>query len=772
MERPLIPQHTLRSVNERGRIRPERPGFQLLHRAVCFLVTLFLLFSFCSSIVSADEKKTTPKSKRYVTIDFNDVEINLFIKFISELTGENFIVDRSVKGNISIISPTKISVDDAYKLFLSVLEVHGFATIPAGAVTKIIPAVQARTKSVATILQDGALYPEDRVVTKLFQLQHADPNEVKTILAPLISNTSVVIAHTESGMLIITDVMSNLHRLTDIIDAIDIPSVDEEMSFIQLENATALTVSRTLSELFMPRGGKPKTEVVKIIPYERTNSLIILASKSTMKKVSSLVSKLDTTVPRGEGKIQVYYLQHADAEELVKVLTSLANAEKNAQPGPGAKAPLLSRNVNIMADDATNSLVITAPRDEYAVIEDVIAKLDIPRRMVYIEALIMEVKVDKSFEIGVQWGGSGSYNGDTGNVYTGFSGSQSAPYGVINGLTQGTDGSDSPIFPSGFLLGVMQEGVKIGDVFFPSLGAVLNAYKSDSDVNIIATPQILTTDNKKAEIKVGENVPYITSLNTTTSQQDYTNYEYKDVNTTLEITPQINQHNLVKLDIFTEIVKLKNPNSENYRPETLKRTAKTTVIIRDKETIVLGGIIGQDTSNGEYKVPLLGDIPLLGWLFKSHARYDQRTNLFIFITPHIVENPAEVASLYHRKRGAIDASKKKYEEKFTGWEPLPQPDAERAEALTDVGFAKLRQKDYGTAKEYFMEALHNDPKNSSAVLNMGSVYEAEGLNDKAVSMYRLVLELEGQKEKNKQSPYLSDIAQQKLEKLRILPEQE
>ncbi|MDH4318126.1 MAG: hypothetical protein OEV64_07025, partial [Desulfobulbaceae bacterium] len=328
-----------------------------------------------------------------------------------------------------------------------------------------------------------------------------------------------------------------------------------------------------------------------------------------------------------------------------------------------------------------------------------------------------------------------------------------------------------PVFPSGFLLGVMQEGIKIGDVFFPSLGAVLNAYKSDSDVNIIATPQILTTDNKKAEIKVGENVPYITSLNTTQSQQDYTNYEYKDVNTTLEITPQINQHNLVKLDIFTEIVKLKSSSGEKYRPETLKRTAKTTVIIRDKETIVLGGIIGQDTTSGEYKVPLLGDIPLVGWLFKSHTQYDQRTNLFIFITPHIVENPAEVASLYQRKREVIDASKKKYEEEFSGWEPLPQPDAERSEALTDMGFAKLRQKDYVTAKQYFMEALHNDPKNSSAVLNMGSVYEAEGLNDKAASMYRLVLELEGQKEENKQSSYLVNIAEQKLEQLQIVPEQ-
>ncbi|MDH3349684.1 MAG: type II secretion system secretin GspD, partial [Desulfobulbaceae bacterium] len=612
----------------------------------------------------------------------------------------------------------------------------------------------------------------DRVVTKLIQLKHADPKDVKTILAPLISNTSVVIAHTESGMLIMTDVMSNLHRLTDIINAIDIPSVDEEMNFIQLEHATAETVARTMSQLFMPKGGKQKTEMVKIIPYERTNSLIILASQSTMKKIASLVSKLDTSVPRGEGKIQVYYLQHADAEELVKVLTSLAAAGKNGQPGAGDKAPLLSRNVNIMADDATNSLVITAPRDEYAVIENVITKLDIPRRMVYIEALIMEVKVDKSFEIGVQWGGDGSYSGDTGKVYSGFSGSQSAPYGVMQGLAKGTDGSDAPIFPSGFLLGVMQEGITIGDVFFPSLGAVLNAYKKDSDVNIIATPQILTTDNKKAEIKVGENVPYITSQNTTQAQQDYTNYEYKDVNTTLEITPQINQHNLVKLDILTEIVKLKNPNSGDYRPETLKRTAKTTVIIRDKETIVLGGIIGQDTSSGEYKVPLLGDIPLIGWLFKSHARYDQRTNLFIFITPHIVENPAEVASLYQRKRNIINNSKT-YKEEFTGWEPLPEPDPQRATALSDVGFAKLQRKEYSKAKQYFSEALQNDPKNSNAVLNMGAVYEAEGQTERAKTMYRLVLELEEKKGESKESTYLTDFATQKLSRLQMtVPDKE
>jgi len=718
--------------------------------------------------------QTANIQSQYVTIDFNDVDINLFIKYISELTGKNFIVDRAVKGKVTIISPTKISVEDAYHVFESVLEVNGFTTVASGSVIKIIPSVQARSKNIATIRQQEKLYPADKVVTQLISLKHTNPEEVKKILAPLVSKTSVVIAHTDSGMLIITDVLSNITRLQEIIEAIDVPSVGEELVVLPLEYASADAVSKSLTQIFQQAAarGRQQQEVVRILAYERTNSLIILASKVDMQKIRDIIVQLDTESQVGTGNIQVYYLQNANAEELVKVLTSLPS-ETPVETTPQAKGkarvqtPPISKDVKIMADPETNALIITAPREEYLVLEQVIKKLDIPRRMVYLEALIMEVSVTKSFELGVQWGGSGTFDDETGKVSAGFSGSQAAPYGIIQGVT-----AEPPVLPAGFTFGVLKQGVKIGNVYFPNLGAVLNAYKNDSDVEIIATPQILTSDNKKAEIKVGENVPYITSQNTTAAQQDYTNYEYKDVTTTLNILPQINQSDLLRLEIGVEVIKLKSLNDD--RPTTFKRTATTTVVVHNEETVVIGGIIGQDTNYNEFKVPLLGDIPLLGWLFKSRADTKTKTNLFIFITPHIVENPAELASVYYQKRDLMEYVKKG-SSAIADWKFEKEPNKNYAVALTDIGFDNLRKNDLERARQYFVQALKIYPEYPYAMLNLGVVDEKEGNVEQAAELYRKVIELPPPQPPEagqpvieaKQLDELKQVAEDNLKKLEI-----
>lgn len=676
---------------------------------------------------------------RYVTINFNDVDINLFIKYISELTGKNFIVDRTVKGKVTIISPTRISEQDAYHVFESVLEVHGFTTVPSGSVIKIIPSVQARSRSIET-LREGVFYPEDKVVTQLIPLTHTDPEEMKRLLAPLVSKSSVVIAHTNSGLLIITDFLSNINRLQEIIAAVDVPSVGEELVVLSLKHASAVNISQALSQLFVKtatrQGQRPQS--LKLIPYERTNSLIVFASKASIEKVKELLERIDTPAPKGTGKIQVYYLQHASAEELVKVLTSLPDT-KTSSSNPDAPAavtaPLISKDVKIMADTETNSLIIIAPRDDYLVIEDVIKRLDIPRRMVYLEALIMEVQVTKQFKVGVDWGGAGSNEDGTTNIFTGFIPSDGSKIQGDNNIA-----TDTFSLATGFSFGVLQHGVRIGDIFFPNLAAVVNAYKDDSDVEIIATPQILTTDNKEAEIKVGENVPYITSQqqNQASVNVGYNQYEYKDVGTTLKILPQINQSDLVRMEIDVEVSRVKS--QANNTPTTLKRTANTTVVIRNKETVVMGGIIGQDTTGGEYKVPGLGDIPLLGWLFKTKSEIKAKTNLFIFITPHIVDNPAEITSIYLQKRDNIDTV-------LEGSGAIADSQAfgvsniNHAVALNDIGFSKLQEKDYGRARQYFEQALVIDPKNPFALLNLGIVYEKEGSIPLAVEMYRKVADM-------------------------------
>jgi len=600
----------------------------------------------------------TEEPERYVTIDFENVDINLFIKYISELTGKNFIIDKAVRGNVTIISPTKISVDEAYKVFESVLEVQDFTTVQAGSIIKIVPAADARSKSIETGFKQDKVEVSDKIVTQLIPLKYADPDELKKLFTPLVSKNSVVIAYPSTNLLIVTDVLSNINRLLQIIKHIDVEENVSEITVIPVENATATEVAKTLDTIFegssarraptarttrrrtpaQPQGDEtgPALGEVKIIADERTNSLIIIASAYDTKKVKSLVSILDKEIPRGTGNINVYYLQHANAEELTKVLMALP--EKTDQTVEKGKAPTISKEVQIVADQATNSLVITANKADYAVLEEVIRKLDIPRRMVYMEALIMEVNAEKDFSVGVEWLGGFTYGSDSGLV---FGGSRGGTSSILPSL-------ENPNLPQGLSMGIVNEFIEINGETFPSLSAILNAYKSDDDVHIISTPQILTTDNEEAEIKVGENVPYITSQNTTAANQDYTNYEYKDVGVTLKITPQINQENVVRLQVYVEVIRLKSASISNT-PTTFKRTAQTTVIIQDSNTLVLGGIIGDDVQDSIYKIPLLGDIPGLGWLFKTESHKTTRVNLYIFLTPRIIRNPAEAAAVTREK---------------------------------------------------------------------------------------------------------------------------
>ena len=692
---------------------------------------LIVLVMICPILLSgvalgADEPMED-KSQRFITIDFENVDINLFIKYISELTGKNFIIDKTVKGNVTIVSPTKISEAEAYRVFESVLDVHGYTTVEAGAVIKIIPSVKARSENIRTFQSDIAEHPEDKIVTQLIPLKHTTPDEIKKVLAPLVSKTSVVIAHTQSGMLIVTETLSNIQRLLAIIDAIDVAYTGEDIVVIPLEHATSTTVSKVLTTLFQTsksskKGAKPQ-DVIKIVPYERINALIVVATPSDIMRVNRLITVLDSEMQKNSGNIHVYYLQNATAAEMAKVLNFLPGqeTEKTAK----GKAPTISKAVKIMADEETNSLIITASKSEYSVLEGVIEKLDIPRRMVYLEALILEVNTTKDFEVGVEWAFGGKFSDDTGTVVGAFRGTDDSLLGSI--------GEDEPPSVTGFAMGVIKQGIQIGGITFPNIGAVLKAYKNDSDITIVSTPQILTTDNKKAEITVGENVPYITSQNTTAGDQDYTNYEYRDVSTKLTITPQINQGDTLRLEIATEVIKLKGTTT--LTPTTFKRTADTTVIVRDSETVVIGGIIGQDSSTGSNRIPLLGDIPILGWLFRADSTNKVQTNMFIFITPRIIKNPADLAAVTLKKEAQIgEVMPEIKKDLFRG-----EGRATYSIHLTEAGYDKMVAGFYSEAKEYFIEALDADPANPYAQYNLGVVYEQEGNKEEATKNYQRVI---------------------------------
>ncbi|MFV0438374.1 MAG: type II secretion system secretin GspD [Desulfopila sp.] len=720
-------------------------------RRVPQLLIIALLVMFLSGFTDhAGAEESRAAGTRQVTIDFDNVDIRLFIKYISELTGKNFVIDKAVQGNVTILSPTKISDEEAYRVFESVLEVNGFTTVASGSVIKIIPAAAARSANVET-LKNGSSRPEDRVVTQLVPLKYSTPDEMKKVLTPLVSRSSVIISHPQSGMLILTETQSNIQRLLEIIHTLDVEYSNEEVAVIDLHYASADSLAKIIGSIYQKSAVVNRrvtnTSAVKVVPYERANALVILAESQDMQRVRQLVSRLDRQVERGEGNIQVYYLQNATAAEMAKVLTALPSGDQPA--GDNGKAPAISKEVKITADEETNSLIITASREEYDIIKNVIQKLDIPRQMVYLEALILEVNATKQFDVGVEWSWSGSVSGmSDGGAFTSF-----------NTAASGNE--------NGFALGVLKQGIKIGDLTFPDIKAVLRAYKGDSDINIISTPQILTTDNKKAEISVGENVPYITSQNTNASDQDYTQYEYRDVATKLTITPHINQADSMRLEIQTEIVKLKS-TSEEFRPTTFRRTADTTVIVNDQDTVVLGGIIGEDTVHGETKVPLLGDIPVLGALFRSESNNNVKTNMFIFITPRIMRNPANISGVTLGKQDTITQVMPQSKAMF---ERPVSP--EHAQILTQRGYAKLVENKNQEARQYFEEALQNDPANPYTLLNIGVVAEREGNSQQAIAYYQRVIATGTEAtavqatEPSKEGLSLVQIARENIERLQM-----
>jgi len=611
----------------------------------------------------APAQTPSPQSGRYVTIDFDNVDITVFIKFVSELTGKNFLIDDKVKGKVTVISPKKIPVDEVYKVFESVLEIYGFATVQSGEVIKVILAQEARGKNLELRLQKGDIAPEDKIVTQILSLQHATPDEMKKVLDPLISKTSVILAYPPTGMLIITDVLSNIKRLQEIVTALDVKGVGELISYVPLKYASATEMVKSLTAIFQQQAvpGRGIIAPIKMVADDRANALIILASENDMARIRELLKLMDKEIPRGAGTIRVYYLQNAKAEDLVKVLTGLPQQTRptGAAGTPAAASTsgsIFSKNVQIMADKSTNSLIITADTADYLIIEDVIRKLDITRPMVYLEGLIMEVNANKSFNVGVEWSMLRNVNvqpvTDMGGQSVGLAGFTGA------GIIPQVSSSGAISMPSGFSLGVIGAGIKIGGLLFPNIGAVLNAYQNDTDVRILSTPQLLTLDNEDAEITVGENVPYVARQDSGVvgSTTNYSSYEYKDVGVTLKVTPQINKDGFVRMKIDQSVTKVVSQSasvdaagSKVLTPTTLKRTAKTTVVVKSGETVVIGGMIQDDSDKGTGKVPLLGDIPLLGWLFKTRSTSNTRTNLFIFITPRIIEQPEDARKIQEEK---------------------------------------------------------------------------------------------------------------------------
>jgi general secretion pathway protein D len=605
-------------------------------------------------------------SGQFVSIDFNNVDINVFIKFMSELTGTNFVVDPRVKGKVTIISPSKISLKEAYKVFESVLEVHGYTTVKAGDIIKIIPSPDARSKSIETKLREEADGPEDKVVTQLVPLKYADPVDIKRLFTPMVSKSSVILAYQPTNVLIITDVHSNIKRLLKILRKIDIPGIGQEISVIPVEFADATKLVNLLGTIFKPTGkptkGAPQKAVI-MVADERTNVIVLLANEVDTLRVKQLISMIDKETPRGKGKIHVYYCENATAEDLAKVLQEVPTQQAAGAP-KGKAAPVVAGKVRINADKATNSLIIQADKEDYMVLEEVIQKLDIPRSMVFIESLIMEVDMDTSLDIGIDWQAFGNVTID---------GKETA----IGG--QFSDGLIDPLelAQGGLTVGLISEPVEIAGLTVSNIAAIINAIKTDDDFRILSTPQVLTTDNEEARIVVGENRPYQTRSTTDPSGGTFESFEYRDVGKTLTITPHVTEGRLVRMKISLEVTNIdlaSTLTTSSTLPVTQKRTVDTTVIVKDNQTVVIGGLIEDSITTNQSKVPVLGDMPVLGWLFRNKSERNEKTNLYIFLTPKVIKNPAEAEKILKEKKDQFDPIKegeiKLYEK------PEPPPNSE------------------------------------------------------------------------------------------------
>ncbi len=606
-----------------------------------------------------------------ITINLTDVDLKTFITFMSKVTGKNFVLDERVRGKkITIVAPTPISVQEAYKVMESVLEVYGYTTIPAGNIIKIEPVRDARRRY--TPLLSGRARVQDRYVIQLVRIKNVSAEDVRRAIVNMVSREGLVVAFRPTNLLIIIDLESNIKKLLPVIKKMDVAPGEGILRVFKLRYASADYITRTLMRIFPSLQREETRKGISspfvVVPYPRLNMVIVLASPSLMDRVEMLISKIDVPSSVEEGNIHVVKLQNALAEDLARVLTGLAGAKVSGSSKGSARA-VISKETRIVADKATNSLIITASPQEFSTIEKIIKKLDVPRKQVFIEALIMEVSGEDSFEWGINWQAMGTFGGGR---------SRSLFMGAINGAI-GTTASDVEknflqqsafsrfafgILSFPFSYDINHDGVISSNERFYNLGSFIRATRTNNRVDIISHPQLMVVENQEATVIVAENRPFQTKIETT-NDENYASYEYKDIGITLKVTPQINENGLVKMRIYQEVSRVDETMSSSsiysLRPITKKRSTETTVEVKDGQTIVISGLIEEQNTNNRSGVPILSHIPLIGYLFKTIKRDRTKKNLMVFITPHIIRTEEDVRRLsferlrsLHRIRYGVD----------------------------------------------------------------------------------------------------------------------
>jgi len=586
---------------------------------------------------------------REVTLNFKNADIRAFIEFVSGFSGKNFLVDNRVKGKVTIISPTPISEDHAYDVFLSVLEVNGFAAVPSGSVIKIVPRAESKQKSLP-VLMSGKGKNDDSMVTQVMRLKYADAQQLVALIRPLISPNSHLVAYPRGNMLLLTDSASNIQRIQYILKLLDRKDAVGVQLFT-LKHASADKLATTLTTLYSSGGpGAPAGRAggVKAIAHQPGNMLIVIGAPQIINEVAGVIEKLDVAPESDSGRLQVRYLKHGKAEDVAKVLNELVGGQTATATKPGqAMKSLFSGDVKVVADSATNALLITADPSDIAAVGHIIDKLDIRRRQVLVEALLVEVSGDALERFGVEW------MGNKGNAFGVQSFKNLAPVGKAladNAAAKAPAGVGSVLAqaaPAGLTFGVVNSAL--------SIGALAHAMQSDSDANVLSTPNILTVDNEEAEIVVGQNVPFITGSSASTGTANpnpFQTIERKDIGLTLRVKPQISDGDTVRLEIYQEVSSIDKAASTSVNSSDLitkKRSIKTVVVANNGQLIVLGGLMREDNSVSVQKIPCIGAVPLLGEPFKFTENQNRKTNLMVFLKPSIIKTADDIKDITDSK---------------------------------------------------------------------------------------------------------------------------
>jgi len=576
-----------------------------------------------------------------ITLNFKDADINTVIETVAEVTGKNFIVDPRVKGQVTIISTRDMPPEALYQTFLSILQVHGFAAVPSGNVIKILPETNAKQAGGEASQRRPS---DDELVTRVITVDHISAPQLVPILRPLVPQYGHLAAYAPANMLIISDRAANVERLARIIGRID-RGGDSSIDVVPLSHASATEIVRIVTQLQGSEQRQDGTRKPSVIADQRSNSVLISGEKNDRLSLRTLITHLDTPLDRG-GSTQVIYLKYATASNLATILQGYATSLDTTPAG--AESPANKEaDVSILADEETNSLVITAPTERMRQLKGVIDQLDIRRAQVLVEAIIAEVGDNLSRNLGVELGGrpgSALVLSQFGGVLT----------PAISALLAGTDAALGTLTPqSGITVGGGVRNSR-GDIVFLGL---LNALSGDATTNILSTPSLLTMDNQEAEISVGQEVPFVTGSFSNTGANSgatnpFTTIQRQDVGITLRITPHVVDENTLQLQIYQEASSLSADATTRSGASDLitnKRTIDTTVIAGSGDVIALGGLIDDQVSDSVSRVPLLGSIPILGHLFRNTSKTRRRQNLMVFIRPIIMNEGADIVR-YSRDR--------------------------------------------------------------------------------------------------------------------------